>query len=405
MSDQLDILAIDDDKISHKVIVRALQPLGYAVRPAYDGESGLAAANESPPDIILLDVEMPGMNGYDVCVQLRQQEPTRETPVIFLSSHGSLRERMQGYEAGADDYVVKPFEPEHLGAKISVLKRFKDQRVQLLTQYRDAQQTAMIAMAGTSELGMAMQFLEKTHQLNTVDELSSALFEATRNLGLNCCLHICDDGNARWFADGEGIRPLEQELLTMSDHTQRFVDFGARTIVNYQHISLLVRNMPVEDMPRYGRIKDLLPLLLSSVDTKIANLRAEEAMVAQNRELLAAFGRIRTSFYWLVKDLLNKRDESNRLLRDMLQDLNVDFLRLGLEDDQERYVLDRIDTAIEDAIEKTDAVDALRDTVMVLLPSLKDIHRKQEDMLQTFLDHKHREQTADAADVGEIELF
>ena len=405
MQIQADILAIDDDKLSHKIIRRAVESAGHRLRPAYTGEEGIAAALEQPPDLILLDVEMPGMNGYDVCVQLRQHAATRETPVIFLSSHSSLRERMQGYEAGADDYLVKPFEPENLLARIHVLQRFSAQRSQLQSKYETARETAMVAMAGTSELGMAMQFLERSHSLNTAADLADALFEVTRNLELNCCLYVCSDIEELWFADGEGIRPLEQELVVMSDRGQRFVDFGARTIINYQNLSLLVRNMPVHDMPRYGRNKDLLPLLLSAVDTRIGNLHAEQALMRQSHELLAAFGRIRASFYHLAKGLIRNQEQSNRLLRDMLQDLNQDFLRMGLEEDQEAYVLDRIDTAIEDAIERIDASDALRDTLLVLLPSLKSVYQQQQEMVETFSNAHNRAQTDSAANLGDIELF
>lgn len=405
MTSHTDILAIDDDQISQKMIRRALQDAGYEPRPAYTGEAGLAAALEQPPDIILLDVEMPGMNGYDVCIQLREHPATRDIPVIFLSSHSSLRERMQGYEVGGDDYLVKPFEPENLVARISVLQRFKEQRAALLAQYTAAQETAMNAMAGTSELGMVMQFLERSHGLHSVEDLSEAFFEVLRNLDLSSCLYVRAQGREQWFADGEGIRPLEQELVLMSDHGQRFVDFGARTIVNYQHLSLLVRNMPVHDMTRYGRTKDLLPLLLSAVDTRVGNLLAEQAMMRQSQELLAAFGRIRGSFYYLARDLIARQEHSNRLLRDMLQDLNHDFLRMGLEEDQEAYVLDRIDHAIEDAIENIDASDALRDTLLVLLPSLKSVYAQQQEMVDTFMRQHERAQTDSAIHVGEIELF
>lgn len=405
MTQTNDILAIDDDRLSQKIIRRALEPAGYSVRPAFNGADGVAAALESAPDVILLDVEMPGMNGYDVCIQLRQAEATREIPVVFLSSHGSLRERMQGYEAGGDDYLVKPFEPENLVARIGVLQRFNAERAELLEHYRLAQETAMNAMAGTSELGTVMQFMEQTHDLGGIDQLADAMFGVTRHLGLNCCLYLVDDDGERWFADGEGIRPLEQELVTMSERGQRFVDFGARTIVNYQSLSLLVRNMPLEDMNRYGRVKDLLPLLLSSVDNRIANLQAERAMLLQSQELLAAFGRIRNSFYWFARDLIDNQDHSGRLLRDMLQELNHDFLRLGLEEDQEAYVLNRIDSAIEDAIRRIDASDALRDTLLVLLPSLKSVYTQQQQMMDTFTNLQQRTQSEANASLGDIELF
>lgn len=167
MSSAVDILAVDDDKISQKMIRRALESAGYTPRPAFNGEEGIKEALRSVPDIILLDVEMPGLSGYEVCDQLRQQEPTKKTPIVFLSSHSSLRERMQGYEVGADDYLVKPFEPKTLTARVKVLLRFRDQERELEEKYALAKETALIAMAGTSDIGMGED--QETYVLNRID--------------------------------------------------------------------------------------------------------------------------------------------------------------------------------------------------------------------------------------------
>ena len=406
MSSAVDILAVDDDKISQKMIRRALESAGYSPRPAFSGEEGIEEALRSTPDIILLDVEMPGLSGYEVCDQLRQQEPTKKTPIVFLSSHSSLRERMQGYEVGADDYLVKPFEPENLTARIGVLLRYREQNKELEAQYALAKETALLAMAGTSEIGMALGFLERSHSLLTREELADALFDLTRRLDLSCCILMETDHEEYWYSSDGSIKPLEKELITMSDRTQRFVDFGARTIVNYQHLSLLVRNMPLDDMQRYGRTKDLLPLLLSAVNTKAGTIRTEQALIDQSKDLLKSFGQIRTSFYYLVKNLLANQQQSNQLLRQMLQDLNYDLLRMGLEDDQEAYVLNRIDTAIEDAIERIDASDALRETFSVLLPNMRDVVRQQRELVDAFSAMHTSEQDELQVDTSsDIELF
>jgi hypothetical protein len=134
-------------------------------------------------------------------------------------------------------------------------------------------------------------------------------------------------------------------------------------------------------------------------------MRAENAMMQQSQELLAAFGRIRNSFYWFARDLIDSQDHSGRLLRDMLQELNQDFLRMGLEEDQETYVLNRIDNAIENAIGRIDASDALRETLLVLLPSLKSVYQQQQQMMDTFTSLQQRAQSATSANLGDIELF
>lgn len=116
------ILIVDDDKFIQKVLNRFLKA-EYEIKSAFNGDEALGSAYEWHPDIILLDVEMPGRSGYDVCDTLKRNALTRDTPVIFLSSNGSIRERMLGYEVGADDYLVKPCENDELLMKMKIISQ------------------------------------------------------------------------------------------------------------------------------------------------------------------------------------------------------------------------------------------------------------------------------------------
>ena len=169
------ILVIDDDKITHSFIKRALEGT-YQLFPAFNGEEGLQQAAAIRPNIILLDVEMPGMNGYEVCEILKASEATKQIPVIFLSSHSSLRERMQGFEAGADDYIVKPFQPEDLKAKLQVVGRYRKKEEELSNQIQQANKTVHAALSGSSHLGQAIYFIERCHNVSSYEQLAQEFF-------------------------------------------------------------------------------------------------------------------------------------------------------------------------------------------------------------------------------------
>jgi ActR/RegA family two-component response regulator len=365
----------------------------------------MSAAWENVPDIILLDVEMPGMNGYEVCEQLRANALTADTPIIFLSSHSSLRERLQGYDAGADDYLVKPFEPESLLARINVLERYREQRRELQAQYELAQKTAHSAISTSSELGMAVQFVERSYNHRSYEELAQGLFDTTDKLGLSCCLLIIDeDGEHRWYSSEGSIKPLEQELIELSDRHQRFLDFGARTLVNFENASLLVRNMPLADRERYGRVKDLVPVLLSAVNSKLSAMLVEQGLLRQSKELLESFAQIRTNFYYLAKQLLQSQCESTHLLREMVNELNYDLLRMGLDEDQEQFLIERIDAAINNAADVVDTRHVIHDAFSAVLRSLKQIRGDQEALVEAF--NRPQESVGnDMQDDDDIELF
>jgi len=113
------ILAIEDSKVVQAQLQESLQGR-YRLSIEEDGPSGIAAALGDPPDLILLDIYLPDMDGYTVCRTLKEDGMTRDIPVIFLTTLESEDEKVKGFEAGADDYIVKPFYPRELLARIGL---------------------------------------------------------------------------------------------------------------------------------------------------------------------------------------------------------------------------------------------------------------------------------------------
>jgi DNA-binding response OmpR family regulator len=117
------ILLIDDDPRIHALVNAQFDHREYKVISAYDGVFGLAAARERKPDIILLDVDMPRTQGFEVCRQLKLASATREIPVIFLTGSVALEATIFGLECGASDYLTKPFRPAELQARVRATLR------------------------------------------------------------------------------------------------------------------------------------------------------------------------------------------------------------------------------------------------------------------------------------------
>ena len=108
------ILVVEDEKDIRELISFTLDYGGFKVVAVSNGEDALVKAKEELPDLILLDVRMPRMSGYEVCAELKKHKKTRNIPVAFLSAKGQEAEIEQGIEMGAVEYIVKPFAPEKL---------------------------------------------------------------------------------------------------------------------------------------------------------------------------------------------------------------------------------------------------------------------------------------------------
>lgn len=103
------ILVIDDEPIIHDIVSFMVRTRGYNIISASNGEEGLALANTERPDLILLDIMMPGIRGHDVCLRLKANKETKRIPVIMLTGEGDRDAVLRAREIGAEDYIVKPF--------------------------------------------------------------------------------------------------------------------------------------------------------------------------------------------------------------------------------------------------------------------------------------------------------
>ena len=135
MSTQPLVLVADDEPRITKLVSIALAEEGFRVVTASGGEDALQKAEEVRPDIVLLDIVMPGIDGYEVCRQLRAQEQTRELPVMFLSALEDVKDKTKGFEIGGNDYLTKPFEVLEVKARVRSLLKAK--------AYADAVREAM----------------------------------------------------------------------------------------------------------------------------------------------------------------------------------------------------------------------------------------------------------------------
>ncbi len=112
------ILAVDDEPVSLKLLLKFLERSGFSVVVASGGEEALALIKETPPDIILMDIMMPVLDGYETCRLLKDHEDTADIPVIFVTALTNLADKVKGFEVGGVDYVTKPFQHEEVVARV-----------------------------------------------------------------------------------------------------------------------------------------------------------------------------------------------------------------------------------------------------------------------------------------------
>ncbi len=140
MSDRDDprptVLLVDDNPINLQLLMSTLKDQEVKLVAATSGEQAIRLAEKTRPEVILLDVMMPGMDGYEVCERLKSAEETRDIAIVFLTALTRTEEKVRGLSLGAADYVTKPFDPEEVVARLKVQLKLQAERRELLEQHR-----------------------------------------------------------------------------------------------------------------------------------------------------------------------------------------------------------------------------------------------------------------------------
>lgn len=404
------VLTIDDDPFMQKVIKKEIEH-AYTVKTANCGQAGIDKAINEQPDIIILDVEMPGMNGYEVCDTLKHTADTRDIPVVFLSSLSNIRSKMIGYEAGGADFLVKPFQSGELISKLNALVKLIAQNKKIQAEIKQATTTAFRAMKDSSELGQCINFIETTYSIKDFDSLATSFFNVCNSMSLSCSLmFLIRDKRIFYSSNGNRCPALEEDVIgTIFNNGRRFVDFGCRTQINYSHVALLIKNMPLDDLESYGRLKDFFPFMLGATDAKVKSLEAELGVIAQTKGLTKAFDTVQSNLLQIKEGVSNSQEAVVNLLTKMLTQLEDEVLFLGLDSDQEKKIIGIIDQTIVSSQKVIDTSEYNAEIFSNTTSVLKKLIEKQQLLADSFKSEPVQAQTT-AEENGDdlsddVELF
>jgi two-component system, sensor histidine kinase and response regulator len=153
INEEVTILAVDDNEENLKVISNLLREKKYRIALAADGGSAIKILTSNKVDLILLDIMMPGMDGFEVCKIIKENHETKDIPVIFLTARSETDDIVKGFQAGGVDYITKPFKKEELHARVSCQIQLKLVRDYLIKCEMDTRKTRDYFMRTLYELG------------------------------------------------------------------------------------------------------------------------------------------------------------------------------------------------------------------------------------------------------------
>lgn len=338
MPDLATVMIVDDDIIMRMMLEESLGN-HYSVVAVSNGEECIAACAAQHPDIVLLDVEMPGINGYETCRRLKASDKPNML-VVFISSHDRLEDRLQGYDAGGEDYILKPIEPAELLTKITLLLKARKKQGELKQAAEYASHTAMTAMSSLGEAGVLLRSLQHFNTCKSLDDLAKAVTTAMSDFSLNGVVRLRARQEVIMRSTHGSVSPIEESIIEQVGEMGRIVEYRSRICVSYERAVLLVTNSPVDDDELRGRLRDNLAILAEGANVSTLaigrSIGIERALQQTNQALI------------YIQDSEREMQTGTTLaLQDMTDQLERAYMSTALTEAQERYLAQIVSSGIE----------------------------------------------------------
>ncbi|GAA6134114.1 hypothetical protein NBRC116188_09030 [Oceaniserpentilla sp. 4NH20-0058] len=259
-----------------------------------------------------------------------------QIPIFVLQGKALHQTSLQAFEKGCDDIIDADSPIEEITLRCEKLIYNKVANDQLQAQVKQATELAFIAMSDTSDLGINIQFLLEVHQCANIDELGMRLLQAVNAYGLKASVQLRSEMGVKNM-EASGIeRELESKLIWELQHDGRYVDFGRRCVMNYEQVSVLVKDMPIEDEKKYGALKDNLFSLLQGADARLKALENIQQVQDQQHmvkslsiKMQGMMEEIDAGYQVVMKDIAD-------VVEDVSDGVNEIIMNLGLHEEQEK---------------------------------------------------------------------
>jgi len=366
------VLVVDDDAVNREIMEEILET-EFHIALAENGQQAIEKAHSLHPKAILLDINMPGMSGYQVCQALKGDPDTKHIPITFVSALDTLGERLAGYEAGGEDYITKPFEAKELLSKLKVIVANSAKHADLSDSAKEAINAAMVAMTSTSELGVVVNFLRESFACGDLEALSQLTVGALANFGLRSTVQIRAQGNIINCSSDGASNPLETTVISRIYKEKRILEVGQRIVFNYEHVSVLCKGLPWTDPDKIGRFKDHIALLAEGCEERIKSILAQMELKQKQYGLVKMVASTRNALENVGKTHEEHKIKSIGILSDLIVDVESSFSVLGLSEDQEDSFMAMINKAIRATIDLyNDGLD-IDSRLQAVLEDVQDI--------------------------------
>ena len=352
------IFAVDDVPVTCRVLEASLGK-EYAIETFVSAENCLERLDTKTPHVFLLDVGLPGIDGYALCRMIKSRPDTAKVPVIFISSLDDLDSRLKGYDAGGEDFIVKPFKMAELKQKIEVIRRYITESAQLQQLASDSETLTSLILSNLDEYAVLIKFLRELNLCFSPTEVASALFSMLSAYHINGAVQIRLGRECITLSPDGNCNPLEESVINHLRTGDRIFQFKARAAFNFRRLTLLTTNLPISDADLTGRLRDHLAIAAEVADARLQAMHAMQSKQTTRQRINEIASSMDAEVTAFTQEFNNARAKASVITHDMVNGLTMSFAHLGMSASQEDSIKEIIESR---AYELADAFDFANET-------------------------------------------
>ncbi|MDG6098305.1 response regulator transcription factor [Alteromonas sp. ZYF713] len=381
---EYEIVVVDDDIITLTLLEEALADFSVMIMASPLEALEAVRGMDDPPLLIILDVNMPDMSGFELCVKLREFISEEQSDIIFHTSSSEMEERLKGYEIGANDFLIKPIEIQELRKKArSIVKRGKKRREDKASTESNSQLIQAV-ISDLTEQGILIHYFRAASKTSSISSLLNLIVKTATSFGISSSVQVKYEMNdieyRQALSTEASISALERELLDRLEYSERIMSRGKRLFLNYPPFTQIIKNMP-DDPAQAGRFRDHLAIILEAassqyrdiVKTEEVNLMIQELEVVQKKA---------------DSDNQTKNRQVLDTLTELVDSVESKIFEYGLTEEQESELLQLFRKSTDkayDTIDNAMTTENLR-LIMQRLKALRELSQSQDDEAGSIVD-------------------
>lgn len=366
------LFCVDDDQMS-SLVLESIFADEYEIESFTTAEACLARLEDAQPDIFILNVGLPGIDGYELCRRLKAQPATQALPVLFISRNEDPDARLKGYEAGGEEFILKPYAINEVRHRVQAARRALEQASSYREQLAGSEELSSLLLSNMDEYAVLIKFMRALNEALDAEALATALLNMLENYRLQGAVQIRLPEHKFTLSKLGRNRPLEASIIEHIATMERIVSFRQRSAYNFEFLTLLVNDMPISDADLCGRLRDHLAIAVEMADAKIRAQIAERRFQSTQSSVAALLPEIQK----IISDSISQSEAAHHAATDkvggLLEHLEVSFTPLGMSEELEEDIIQMVRAKAREILAVFDHAETTNSTLKSLESRMRHI--------------------------------